>query len=194
MDYKAKEYPGWKFTFRSRRTIARAAACASMFVRPRTRRSVKHKAIDMEPKIPHLQRERASWDFFLTIPDVDRTNVKIDTVKGSQFLLPLFEFSGACAGCGETPYVKLITQLFGDRMLIGNATGCSSIYGGNLPCTPYTVTPEGKGPAWSNSLFEDCAEFGMGFRLAIDQQLQYLRGPAEEAQRAVGRRDRHGPA
>ena len=121
----------------------------------------------------HLDRERANWDFYLTIPDVDRTTVKSDTVKGSQFLLPLFEFSGACAGCGETPYVKLITQLFGDRMLIGNATGCSSIYGGNLPCTPYTTTPEGKGPAWSNSLFEDCAEFGMGFRLAIDQQMQY---------------------
>ena len=128
----------------------------------------------MEPKLPHLDRERAGWDFFLTIPDVDRTKVKLDTVKGSQFLLPLFEFSGACAGCGETPYVKLLTQLFGDRMLIGNATGCSSIYGGNLPCTPYTQTPEGKGPAWSNSLFEDCAEFGMGFRLAIDQQIAVL--------------------
>ena len=89
---------------------------------------------------------------------------------------PLFEFSGACAGCGETPYVKLLTQFFGDRMLIGNATGCSSIYGGNLPCTPYTVrTPTGTGPAWSNSLFEDCAEFGMGFRLAIDQQIDYAR-------------------
>ena len=132
---------------------------------------VKHKAIDMEPKLPHLERERANWDFFLTIPDADRTQVKADTIKGSQLLLPLFEFSGACAGCGETPYVKLLTQLFGDRMLIGNATGCSSIYGGNLPCTPYTVNKDGKGPAWSNSLFEDCAEFGMGFRLAIDQQI-----------------------
>ena len=129
----------------------------------------------MKPKIAELDRERAGWDYFLTIPDVDRTKVKLDTVKGSQFLLPLFEFSGACAGCGETPYIKLITQLFGDRMLIGNATGCSSIYGGNLPCTPYTQTPEGKGPAWSNSLFEDFAEFGMGFRLAIDQQGQYCR-------------------
>jgi pyruvate-ferredoxin/flavodoxin oxidoreductase len=123
--------------------------------------------------MPHLERERAKAEFFLGIPDVDRTQVKVDTIKGSQFLLPLFEFSGACAGCGETPYVKLITQFFGDRMLIANATGCSSIYGGNLPCTPYTVNSEGRGPSWSNSLFEDCAEFGLGFRLAVDQQIDY---------------------
>ena len=127
----------------------------------------------MEPKLPHLDRERAGFDFFLSLPEVDRTKVKPDTIKGSQFLLPLFEFSGACAGCGETPYVKLLTQFFGDRMLIGNATGCSSIYGGNLPCTPYTTNHEGRGPSWSNSLFEDCAEFGMGFRLATDQQREY---------------------
>jgi pyruvate-ferredoxin/flavodoxin oxidoreductase len=131
----------------------------------------KHKAIDMEPKLKHLERERQNLDFFLTIPDMDRSRVKADTVKGSQLLLPLFEFSGACAGCGETPYVKLITQFFGDRMMIANATGCSSIYGGNLPCTPYTVTKAGKGPTWSNSLFEDAAEFGFGMRLAVDQQI-----------------------
>ena len=144
---------------------------------------VKHKAINMEPKLEHLERERANFDFFLTIPDVDRTKVKTDTIKGSQLLLPLFEFSGACAGCGETPYVKLITQFFGDRMLIGNATGCSSIYGGNLPCTPYTVNAEGRGPAWSNSLFEDNAEFGLGLRLAVDQQRVY----AEILLRRAGR-------
>ncbi len=139
--------------------------------------------------------ERANWDFFLTIPDVDRTQVKADTIKGSQLLLPLFEFSGACAGCGETPYVKLLTQFFGDRMLIGNATGCSSIYGGNLPCTPYTVEhATGTGPAWSNSLFEDCAEFGMGFRLAIDQQIEYCPRAAAAARRATGRRAGRGPA
>ena len=114
--------------------------------------------------------------------------MKADTVKGSQLLQPLFEFSGACAGCGETPYVKLLTQFFGDRMLIGNATGCSSIYGGNLPCTPYTVNAEGRGPAWSNSLFEDCAEFGMGFRLAIDQQIDYAGSAAAAAGRQAGRR------
>lgn len=142
----------------------------------------KHKAINMEPKLEHLERERANWDFFLGIPDLDRTKPKIDTVKGSQLLLPLFEFSGACAGCGETPYLKLMSQLFGDRALIGNATGCSSIYGGNLPTTPYAVNAEGRGPSWNNSLFEDTAEFGLGFRLAVNQQAEYaqflLRGLA----------------
>ena len=193
-DYKAKEYPGWKFVIQVAPDDCTGCGLCVDVCPAKDKTQVKHKAIDMEPKIPHLERERAGWDFFLTIPDVDRTKVKLDTVKGSQFLLPLFEFSGACAGCGETPYVKLITQLFGDRMLIGNATGCSSIYGGNLPCTPYTQTPEGKGPAWSNSLFEDCAEFGMGFRLAIDQQLEYCHVLAGQAERPVGRRDRQGPA
>ena len=137
------------------------------------REKPEHKAINMESKLAHIDRERANWEFFLDIPDVDRSQLKINTMKGSQLLRPLFEFSGACAGCGETPYVKLLTQFFGDRMLVANATGCSSIYGGNLPCTPYAVNGEGHGPSWSNSLFEDCAEFGFGFRLAIDQQTQY---------------------
>jgi pyruvate-ferredoxin/flavodoxin oxidoreductase len=172
-DYKAKEYPGWKFVIQVAPDDCTGCGLCVDVCPAKDKTQVKHKAIDMEPKLPHLDLERAGWDYFLTIPDVDRSKVKLDTVKGSQFLLPLFEFSGACAGCGETPYIKLITQLFGDRMLIGNATGCSSIYGGNLPCTPYTTTSEGKGPAWSNSLFEDCAEFGMGFRLAIDQQSDY---------------------
>ena len=123
---------------------------------------VKHKAINMEPKLPHLDRERANFDFFLDIPEFDRTTAKIDTVKGSQLLQPLFEFSGACAGCGETPYLKLMSQLFGDRAVIGNATGCSSIYGGNLPTTPWAKNADGRGPAWNNSLFEDTAEFGLG--------------------------------
>ncbi|MBN2474058.1 MAG: pyruvate:ferredoxin (flavodoxin) oxidoreductase [Pirellulales bacterium] len=133
------------------------------------------KAINMEPKLQHIDREQANWDFFLKIPDIDRGKVKIDTIKGSQLLQPLFEFSGACAGCGETPYVKLITQFFGDRMMIANATGCSSIYGGNLPCTPYTINKDGQGPTWSNSLFEDAGEFGLGMRLAVDQQIDYAR-------------------
>src|SRR5208282_2496544 len=109
--------------------------------------------------------EKENWEYFLNIPELDRNLVKTSTVRSSQALQPLFEFSGACAGCGETPYIKLATQLFGDRMLIANATGCSSIYGGNLPTTPYTKNPENRGPAWSNSLFEDNAEFGLGFRL-----------------------------
>ena len=125
----------------------------------------------------------ARWDFFHGIPDLDRTRTKLDTVKGSQLLAPLFEFSGACAGCGETPYLKLMSQLFGDRAIIANATGCSSIYGGNLPTTPWAKNAEGRGPAWANSLFEDNAEFGLGIRMAVDQQQDYachlLRGLAE---------------
>ncbi|QEG33784.1 pyruvate:ferredoxin (flavodoxin) oxidoreductase [Bythopirellula goksoeyrii] len=133
----------------------------------------RHKAINMEPKDDHLQKERANFDFFLDIEQSDRTQLKIDSVKGSQLLEPLFEFSGACAGCGETPYLKLMSQMFGDRTLIGNATGCSSIYGGNLPTTPWSTNPQGRGPTWNNSLFEDNAEFGLGLRLAIDAKYEY---------------------
>jgi pyruvate-ferredoxin/flavodoxin oxidoreductase len=136
---------------------------------------VKHKAINMQPKRDHLEQERASFEFFLKIPELDRTSVNLDTVKGTQLLEPLFEFSGACAGCGETPYLKLMSQLFGDRTLIANATGCSSIYGGNLPTTPWTTNAEGRGPTWSNSLFEDNAEFGLGLRLALDQKIEHAR-------------------
>ena len=133
------------------------------------------KAINMEDKKAHMEAERENWEFFLTIPDVERSKVNADTVKGSQLLLPLFEFSGACAGCGETPYVKLVTQFFGDRMIVANATGCSSIYGGNLPTTPYTVNADGRGPAWCNSLFEDNAEFALGMRAAVDQQNEFAK-------------------
>ncbi len=133
------------------------------------------KAINMAPQIPLRKTERENWEYFLNVPEMDRTQQKVDTVKGSQFLEPLFEFSGACAGCGETPYVKLATQLFGDRMIVANATGCSSIYGGNLPTTPWTLNKDGRGPAWSNSLFEDNAEFGFGFRLTIDKQTEQAR-------------------
>ncbi|MCI0491797.1 MAG: 4Fe-4S dicluster domain-containing protein, partial [Planctomycetes bacterium] len=136
---------------------------------------VRHKAINMEPKGPHLEREQENFDFFLNLPPLERTRPKIDTIKGSQLLEPLFEFSGACAGCGETPYLKLMSQLFGDRAIIGNATGCSSIYGGNLPTTPWTVNRDGCGPAWCNSLFEDNAEFGFGIRLGVDQQHEYAK-------------------
>ena len=170
-DWKGKEYPGYKLTLQVFPDDCTGCGLCVDVCPARDKAVAKHKAIDMEPKMQHLERERKNLDFFLTIPDMDRTKVKADTIKGSQLLLPLFEFSGACGGCGETPYVKLITQFFGDRMMIANATGCSSIYGGNLPCTPYTVTKEGKGPAWSNSLFEDAAEFGFGMRLAVDQQI-----------------------
>ncbi len=131
------------------------------------------KAINMSPIAQHLEQEKKNFDFFLSLPDVDRTKIEKKMVKQVQLLRPLFEFSGACAGCGETPYVKLLTQLFGDRLLIANATGCSSIYGGNLPTTPYAKDVNGRGPAWSNSLFEDAAEFGLGMRLSVDFQKNF---------------------
>jgi pyruvate-ferredoxin/flavodoxin oxidoreductase len=134
----------------------------------KNKREVKLKAINMQEQLPLRETERANWDYFLTLPELDRTKVNVSKVKDSQFLQPLFEFSGACSGCGETPYVKLVSQLFGDRSVVANATGCSSIYGGNLPTTPWAMDLDGRGPAWSNSLFEDNAEFGLGFRLAID--------------------------
>jgi len=139
----------------------------------KSKSEVKHKAINMEMQAPLRETESVNWDFFVGLPEFDRERISHTQVKDTQLLEPLFEFSGACAGCGETPYIKLLTQLFGDRLLIANATGCSSIYGGNLPTTPYTVNRQGRGPAWSNSLFEDNAEFGLGMRLAVDQQNQY---------------------
>jgi pyruvate-ferredoxin/flavodoxin oxidoreductase len=132
------------------------------------------KALNMADALPLKEAERKNWDFFLEIPDPDRTALKLD-VKGTQFLEPLFEFSGACTGCGETPYIKLLTQLYGDRAIIANATGCSSIFGANLPTTPYTKNDLGRGPAWANSLFEDNAEFGYGMRLAVDKQAEHAR-------------------
>jgi pyruvate-ferredoxin/flavodoxin oxidoreductase len=133
-----------------------------------------HKAINMAPMAPIREVEKRNYEFFLALPDPDRTKVKLD-VKGTQFLEPLFEYSGACAGCGETPYIKLLTQLYGDRAIIANATGCSSIYGANLPTTPYTTNDAGRGPAWANSLFEDNAEFGLGIRLAVDKLTEHAR-------------------
>ncbi len=140
----------------------------------KSKTEVKHKAINMAPQPALREQERINWEFFLhKLPDMDRKVLNLTQVKDSQLLEPLFEFSGACAGCGETPYLKLMTQLFGDRAICGNATGCSSIYGGNLPTTPYASNKEGRGPAWSNSLFEDNAEFALGMRVAINQQKRY---------------------
>ncbi len=141
----------------------------------KSKSEVRHKAINMCAQAPLRERERENWSFFLSLPEPDKAALSLGQVKDVQLLQPLFEFSGACAGCGETPYIKLLTQLFGDRALIANATGCSSIYGGNLPTTPYTANGEGRGPSWSNSLFEDNAEFGIGMRLALDQQAEYAR-------------------
>jgi len=140
----------------------------------RDKTNASHKALNMVPYTPELrQQEKQNWEYFLTLPEYERSAVKTGTIKGAMILQPLFEFSGACVGCGETPYIKLASQLFGDRMVVANATGCSSIYGGNLPTTPWTKNDKGRGPAWSNSLFEDNAEFGLGMRLTIDKQKEY---------------------
>ncbi len=152
----------------------------------KSKTDVKHKAINMAPQPPIRAQESQNWDFFLTLPEFSRDKLNTKLVKDIQILQPLFEFSGACTGCGETPYVKLLTQLFGDRALIANATGCSSIYGGNLPTTPYTVNSEGRGPTWSNSLFEDNAEFGLGLRLAVDKQTEYARELLHQLRGVVG--------
>ena len=141
----------------------------------RDRENPQHKALNMVPVEQTRVTEEANWDFFTRLPEFDRRSLKVTTLKGAMAMQPLFEFSGACVGCGETPYIKLATQLFGDRMLIANATGCSSIYGGNLPTTPYTTNPDGRGPAWNNSLFEDNAEFGLGMRTAVDAQAAHAR-------------------
>jgi pyruvate-ferredoxin/flavodoxin oxidoreductase len=139
----------------------------------RNKSEAKLKAINMRPQPPLREAEAKNWDYFLNLPELDRRTVSTDNLRGMQALVPLFEFSGACAGCGETPYVKLLSQLFGDRMVVANATGCSSIYGGNLPTTPWSQNKDGRGPAWSNSLFEDNAEFGLGFRVSIDKQREF---------------------
>jgi len=146
----------------------------------------KFKAINMAPQAPLREQEKENWDYFLTLPEVDRTSIPLNQVKYNQLLQPLFEFSGACAGCGETPYLKLLSQLYGDRSVIANATGCSSIYGGNLPTTPWSQNNDGRGPAWSNSLFEDNAEFGFGMRVALDQRLEAATNLVRESQVVIG--------
>jgi pyruvate-ferredoxin/flavodoxin oxidoreductase len=167
-DYKAGEFKGMKYTLQVAPEDCTGCNLCVTICPAKDRTNPRRKAINMAPQHEHRERERENYAFFLDLPEIDRTKVtRLDT-KGSQFLQPLFEYSGACAGCGETPYIKLLTQLFGDRLLVSNATGCSSIYGGNLPTTPYAKNRDGRGPAWSNSLFEDNAEFGFGFRLAVD--------------------------
>jgi pyruvate-ferredoxin/flavodoxin oxidoreductase len=174
MDYKSAEVKGKKYSLQvSTDDCTGCTLCVEICpAESKTEKGVK--AINMTPVLPIRDAERKNWDFFTAIPEPDRRALKLD-VKGTQFLEPLFEFSGACTGCGETPYVKLLTQLYGDRAIIANATGCSSIYGANLPTTPYTSNRDGRGPAWANSLFEDNAEFGFGMRLAVDKQAEHAR-------------------
>jgi pyruvate-ferredoxin/flavodoxin oxidoreductase len=168
LDYKAAEFKGWKYTIQVAPQDCTGCNLCVMVCPAKDKTNPKHKSLNMTPLLPVLKAEKTNYDFFLSLPDPPLERVGHLDVKTSQFALPLIEYSGACAGCGETPYLKLLTQLFGDRLLIANATGCSSIYGGNLPTTPYTTNAEGRGPAWSNSLFEDNAEFGLGLRLSVD--------------------------
>lgn len=172
---KFKEFPGMAYTVQVAPEDCTGCTLCVEACPVKDKTQVGRRAINMAPQPPLRESEAKNWDFFLQLPEVDRTAFNPNTIKNSQLLQPLFEFSGACAGCGETPYVKLVSQLFGDRALIANATGCSSIYGGNLPTTPWTFNKEGRGPAWNNSLFEDNAEFGLGMRLTLDKQNEYAR-------------------
>jgi pyruvate-ferredoxin/flavodoxin oxidoreductase len=168
VDYKAADLKGLKYTLQVAPEDCTGCNLCVEVCPAKDKSNPRRKAINMEPQRPLREKERDNFRFFLDLPEVDRARIQRIDAKGSQLFEPLFEFSGACSGCGETPYVKLLTQLFGDRLLIANATGCSSIYGGNLPTTPYTTNRDGRGPAWSNSLFEDNAEFGLGLRIAAD--------------------------
>ncbi len=177
-DFRSKDLKGLKYTIQVAPEDCTGCTLCVQVCPAKDKTNPRHKAIDMAPQFPLRDSERENYTFFLDIPEMDRAAFGKVDLKSSQFLQPLFEYSGACAGCGETPYIKVLTQLFGDRAVIANATGCSSIYGGNLPTTPYTVNRDGRGPAWANSLFEDNAEFGLGLRLAVDshrgQALQLL--------------------
>ena len=185
-DAKGKEFEGRKWTIQVAPEDCTGCGACVHVCPAKNKANPQRKAINMEFQPPLREQERQNYQFFLSIPDFDRTALKMNTVKGSQLCRPLFEYSGACAGCGETPYVKLLTQLFGDRAIIGNATGCSSIYGGNLPTTPYAVNADGRGPAWNNSLFEDSAEFSLGFRLTMDKQGEFARELVAELKGAIG--------
>jgi len=175
IDAKFREFPDAKFTVQVSPEDCTGCGMCVENCPAVDKQDPNRKAINMHPQPPLRETESENWEFFFNIPDPDRTKFEANTVKNSQLMRPLFEFSGACAGCGETPYIKLLTQLFGDRTIIANATGCSSIYGGNLPTTPYTFNNEGRGPAWSNSLFEDNAEFGLGMKLTAEKQSAFAK-------------------
>jgi pyruvate-ferredoxin/flavodoxin oxidoreductase len=172
-DARVPEFKGMKFTLQVAVEDCTGCALCVDICPARNKAEAKLKAINMRPQAPLRMPERANWDFFVGLPELDRRKLKSTQLRQQQLMRPLFEFSGACAGCGETPYIKMLSQLFGDRAVIANATGCSSIYGGNLPTTPYCVDQSGRGPAWCNSLFEDNAEFGLGFRVSIDKQREF---------------------
>jgi len=170
-----KEFPNMQYTLAIAPEDCTGCGLCIEACPAKDKTQVGRKAINLASQLPIREQERVKWDYFLTLPEADRTQISLKVIKNSQLLQPLFEFSGACTGCGETPYVKLVSQLFGDRSVIANATGCSSIYGANLPTTPWAKNKEGRGPAWSNSLFEDNAEFGLGMRLTLDKHAEYSR-------------------
>ncbi|MDB9376789.1 pyruvate:ferredoxin (flavodoxin) oxidoreductase, partial [Nodularia sphaerocarpa] len=173
VDAKDKSFSQQKFTIQVAPEDCTGCAICVNVCPAKNKSQPSQKAINMAQQLPLREQERQNWDFFLSLPNPDRRLLKVNQIRQQQLQEPLFEFSGACAGCGETPYLKLLTQLFGDRSVIANATGCSSIYGGNLPTTPWTTNADGRGPAWSNSLFEDNAEFGFGYRLSLDKQAEF---------------------
>ncbi len=173
MDAKEKDWKGLKYTIQVAPEDCTGCGICVDICPGRNKQETRLRAINMAPQAPLRDQEAANWDYFLSIPERDRRKINASNIRQQQVQQPLFEFSGACSGCGETPYIKLATQLFGDRMVVANATGCSSIYGGNLPTTPYAKNAEGRGPAWNNSLFEDNAEFGLGYRLSIDKQTEF---------------------
>lgn len=186
VDYKAADFRGQKYTLQVAPEDCTGCNLCVSICPASDKQNPDHKAINMAPQRPIRDQEKLKWDYFLELPEVDRTTVRKLDARGSQFMLPLLEFSGACAGCGETPYLKLVTQLFGDRAILANATGCSSIWGGNLPTTPYCMNEEGRGPAWSNSLFEDNAEFGFGMRVASDFRKQRAQAMLKSLASQVG--------
>ena len=185
-DARLPEWKGLKYTLQVATEDCTGCGICVDVCPARNKSEARLKAINMQPQAPLRGAERENWAFFLSIPEMDRRKLGLDHVREQQVQQPLFEFSGACAGCGETPYIKLLTQLFGDRLVVANATGCSSIYGGNLPTTPWTQNAEGRGPAWSNSLFEDNAEFGMGFRVSLDKQRDFALELLKSLAGAVG--------
>ncbi len=170
---KGASWEGMKYTIQVAPEDCTGCELCAHVCPGRDKTNPERKALNMKPQPPLRETEVDNWNYFLNIPEFDRNKINTKLIKEQQLQVPLFEFSGACSGCGETPYVKLMTQLFGDRLVVGNATGCSSIYGGNLPTTPYTTNADGRGPTWSNSLFEDTAEFALGFRISIDKQREY---------------------
>ncbi|MEN8149700.1 MAG: pyruvate:ferredoxin (flavodoxin) oxidoreductase [Planctomycetota bacterium] len=186
VDFKSKDYEGLSYTIQTAPEDCTGCELCVEVCPAKNKKQPKFKAINMQPQRPLREAERENYAFFLDLPEFDRKVLKMSTVKNSQLLQPLFEYSGACSGCGETPYVKLLSQLFGDRTMIANATGCSSIYGGNLPTTPWSQDANGRGPTWSNSLFEDNAEFGFGFRLTVDKLSEYAKEMVREVAPQIG--------